>query len=57
MNCKSTRFAPKTLSIKGGCTFLLSSFLITGFCSSFANSLLKIFSFLIPLPELFHEKI
>ena len=39
------------MSIKGECTFILLDFVIIGLYTSFANSLLEIFSFLIPLPE------
>ena len=46
INCISARSAPQMLSIKAECTFLLLSFLIIGLCSSSANSLLEIFSFL-----------
>ena len=45
------------LSIKGECTFLQSNFLIICLCNSSANFLLEIFSFLIPLPEVFLPKV
>ena len=57
INCISARSAPQILSIKGKCTFLLLNFPIIGLCNSSANSLLEIFSFSIPLPELFYQKI
>ena len=41
------------LSMKGECTFRLLDFLIIGLCNSLANYLLEIFSFLIPLPQVF----
>ena len=64
INCISARSAPQTLSIKGDCTFLLLNFIITGLGNSSANSLVaefkgrlfEIFSFLIPLPEVFLSK-
>ena len=37
-------------------TIFLKIFLITGLCNSSANSLFEIFSFLIPLPEVFLSK-
>ena len=37
-------------------TIFLKNFLITGLCNSSANSLFEIFSFLIPLPEVFLSK-
>ena len=57
INCISARSAPQILSIKGECTFLLLNFLIIGSCNSSANSLLEIISFLLPLPEVFYQKI
>ena len=57
INCRSARFAPQILSIKGECTFLLLNFLIVGLCNSSANCLFEIFSFLIPVPEVFYQKI
>ena len=56
INCISARSGPQILSKKGGCTFLFLYFLIIGLCNSSANSLFKIFSFLIPLPEVFLSK-
>ena len=52
----SAKSAPQILSIKGECTFLLFKILIIGLCNSSAHSLLEIFSFLIPLPEVFLSK-
>ena len=54
--CISARSAPQILSIKGKCTFLLLNALVIGLCSSYANSLLELFSLLIPLPEAFLSK-
>ena len=51
INCTSAKPVSQILSIKGECTFHLWKFLIIGLCSSSANSLLEIFSFLISLPE------
>ena len=56
INCISAKSAPHILSRKGECTFLLLIFLINGLCNSSANSLLEIFLFLIPLPEVFFTK-
>ena len=53
MNCISAKYALQILLIKGECTFLLLNILIIGFCNSSANSLLEIFSFLLPLREVF----
>ena len=53
MNCISAKSALQILLIKGECTFLLLNILIIGFCNSSANSLLEIFSFLLPLREVF----
>ena len=49
ISCISVKSVPKILSIKGEFTFLLLNFIIIGFCYSFDNSLLGIFSLLIPL--------
>ena len=57
INCISARSAPQILSIKGECTFHLLNFLIISFCNSSADCLFEIFSFLIPLPEVFYQKI
>ena len=57
INCISAKSAPQILPIKGECTFLLLNIPIIGLCNSSANSLLEIFSFSIPLPELFYQKI
>ena len=51
INSIFARSAPQIFSIKNYCTFLLLNFLIIGLCNSSANSLFKIFSFLIPLLE------
>ena len=56
INCISAKSVPQIMSIKGDCTLLLLNFLIIGLCNSFANSLLEIFSFLIPLPEVYLSK-
>ena len=64
INCISAKSVPQILSIKE-CTFLSLNFLIIGLSNSLANSLLGIFSFLIPLPanlfahlaEFFYQKI
>ena len=53
INYISARSAPQILSIKGDCTFLFLNFLIIGLCNSSANCWSDIFSFLIPLPEVF----
>ena len=53
----SAKSALQILSIKGECTFLLLNFLIIGLCNSSANSWIEIFSFLIPLPKVFYQKI
>ena len=45
-----------SLSFKDERTFLLLKFLIIDFCSSFANLLLEIFSFLTVPPEIFYQK-
>ena len=52
----STKSALQILFIKVECTFLLFKFLIIGFYNFSADSLLEIFSFLIPLPEVFLTK-
>ena len=52
-NCISARSAPQILFIKRACTFLFLNFLIIGLCSSSANSLLDIISFLTVSPEAF----
>ena len=58
ISCVSAKSAHQILPIKGECTFLLLNFLIIGLCSSSANCLLEIISFLIPLPEgFFYQKI
>ena len=58
INCVSARSAPQRLSIKDKCTFLFSIFLIIGLCNSSANCWSYIFSFSIPLPEVFfYQKI
>ena len=57
INCISAKSTPQILSIKGKCTFLLLNFPIIGLCNYFANSLLEIFLFLIPLPEVFFQNI
>ena len=44
------------LSIKDESSFLLPKLLITGLCNS-AKSFFEIISFLIPLPEVFYQKI
>ena len=56
INCVSARSAPQILSIKGNCTFILLNFPIIGLCSSSANSLLEIFSFLTVPPEVSYQK-
>ena len=56
INCICARSASQLLSIKGEGTFHLLNFLIIDLCNSSANSLLEIFSFLIPLPEVFLSK-
>ena len=56
INCISARSACQVLSIKGECTFLFSHFLIVVLLNSSANSLFKIFSFLVPQPEVFLSK-
>ena len=48
-----SKVSPQILSIKGDCTFLLSSFLIIVLCNSSANALIYMFLFLILLPEVF----
>ena len=53
INYISARSAPQILSIKGDCTFLFLNFLIIGLYNSSANCWPDIFSFLIPLPEVF----
>ena len=57
INCISAKSAPQILSMKGECIFLLLKFLIIGLFNSRANSLLEIFSLLIPLPGLFYQNI
>ena len=47
---------PQILSIKAECTFLYSNFPIIGLCNSSANCLFEIFSFSVPLPEVFLSK-
>ena len=54
INWISARSAPQILSIRGECTFLLLNFLIIGFYNSSADSLFEIFSFLMPLSEIFN---
>ena len=56
INGISARSTPQKLSIEGDCTFLLWNFIIIDLCNSSANSLFKLFSFLIPLPETFLSK-
>ena len=56
MNSIYAKSAPEILSINVECTFLLLNFPITALCNSSANYLFVIFSFLIPLPELFLSK-
>ena len=51
------RLAPQILSVKNDCTFLFLNFLIIVLYNSTANFLLKIFSFLTPLPDVFYRKI
>ena len=52
-NCISAKSAPQILPIKDECTFYLLNFLRIGLRNSSANSLLEVFSFLIPPPEVF----
>ena len=47
INSNSARSATQILSIKGEHTFLLLNFLINGLRNSLANSLFKIFPFLV----------
>ena len=54
INWISAKSAPQILSIRGECTFLLLNFLIIGFYNSSADSLLGIFSSLMPLAEIFN---
>ena len=56
LNCISARSASQILSIKDKCTFLFLKFLIIGLCNSSANCWSEIFSFLVPLPEVFLSK-
>ena len=56
MNWVSARSAPQILSVKGECNFLLSNFLIIGFCNSSATSLWDIISFLTVPPERIYQK-
>ena len=64
INCIPVRFVPQILSIKCNFYFLLLNFLILGLCNFSANSpvakskklLFEIFSFLIPLREVFLSK-
>ena len=49
----SAKSAAQTLSVKGECTFLLFHFLVIGMCNSSTTSSL----FLIPLPEVFYQKV
>ena len=53
INCISARSATQILSIKDECAFLFPNFPLIGLCNSSANFLFGIFSFLIPLPEVF----
>ena len=56
INCISARLVPRILPTEDEYAFLCPNFLLVGlryFCS---NSLLKIFSFLIVLPEVFLSK-
>ena len=46
-NCKSAKYAPQILSIKGKCTVLLLNFLIISLCNSSVNSFLEIFLYII----------
>ena len=55
ISCISTKSAPQILPIKGQCTLLSLNLLIIGLCNSCANSLLEIFLFLIPPPEVFYH--
>ena len=57
INCISARWAPGILSIKYECKFLFLTFLIIGFWNPSDNSLFKMFSFLIQLPEVFLSKV
>ena len=52
INCISAKSAPQIWSIKNECSFFLH-FLIIDLLNSLANSMFGIFSFLIPLPEVF----
>ena len=56
-NYISDKLAPLILSIKDEYTYLFFNFLIVGSCNSSANYLFDIFSFLIPLAEVFYQKI
>ena len=50
ISCICPKAALQVLSIIGECTFLVSSFLIIGWCNSSANYLLELISFLtVPL--------
>ena len=48
--------APKRLYTNCDCTFLFLEFLIISSCNSLAYLFFEIFSFLIPLPEVFLSK-
>ena len=56
INCISARSAPQILSIKGDRTLLFSNFLKTALCNSSANCFFEIFSFSIPLADVFYKK-
>ena len=55
INSISTKYAPQILAIKSECTFILLNVLIIGLCNS-GNSLLEMFLFLIPLPDVLFIK-
>ena len=56
INCISARLTFQILSIKGEFTFLFLNFLIIGLCNSSVNCWYDLFSFLIPLLEVFFIK-
>ena len=57
IDCISARSAPQILSTRGEYTFLFLNFQIIGLYNSSDNSLLEIFSFIMPLPAVFYQKI
>ena len=57
ISCLSAKSSPEILFIKDECTILFSNFQLIGLCSSPANSLICMISFLSASLEVFYQKI